>query len=125
RTSREYTLPAMCGDILAGERHGQSIIRSRTPSTSAPGGVPTAAVDGQRFFGKDRIDWVVDARRAYSGRLDRRATLATEFPGAAQQEEGAMADVRVIATGLRFPEGPVAMADASVILGEIAGGTVT
>ena len=36
-----------------------------------------------------------------------------------------MADVRVIATGLRFPEGPVAMADGSVILGEIAGGAVT
>ena len=36
-----------------------------------------------------------------------------------------MADVRVMATGLRFPEGPVAMADGSVILGEIAGGAVT
>ena len=36
-----------------------------------------------------------------------------------------MSDLRVLATGLRFPEGPVAMADASVILGEIAGGAVT
>jgi len=36
-----------------------------------------------------------------------------------------MAEVRVMATELRFPEGPVAMADGSVILGEIAGGTVT
>ena len=36
-----------------------------------------------------------------------------------------MADVRVMATGLRFPEGPVAMADGSVILGEIAGSAVT
>jgi gluconolactonase len=36
-----------------------------------------------------------------------------------------MADIRVVATGLRFPEGPVAMADGSVILGEIAGGAVT
>ena len=36
-----------------------------------------------------------------------------------------MAEVRVIGTGLRFPEGPVAMAEGSVILGEIAGGTVT
>jgi len=36
-----------------------------------------------------------------------------------------MADVRVIATALRFPEGPVAMADGSVILGEIAGSAVT
>ena len=35
-----------------------------------------------------------------------------------------MADVRVMATGLRFPEGPVAMADGSVILGEIAGAGV-
>jgi len=36
-----------------------------------------------------------------------------------------MADLRVLATGLRFPEGPVAMSDGSVILGEIAGGAVT
>jgi gluconolactonase len=36
-----------------------------------------------------------------------------------------MADIRIIASGLRFPEGPVAMADGSVILGEIAGGAVT
>ena len=36
-----------------------------------------------------------------------------------------MADIRVVATGLRFPEGPVAMADGSVILGEIAGSAVT
>src|SRR4051812_25367951 len=36
-----------------------------------------------------------------------------------------MADIRIIGTGLRFPEGPVAMADGSVILGEIAGGRVT
>ena len=36
-----------------------------------------------------------------------------------------MADLRVMATGLQFPEGPVAMADGSVILGEIAGSAVT
>jgi gluconolactonase len=36
-----------------------------------------------------------------------------------------MSEIRIIAEGLRFPEGPVAMADGSVILGEIAGGTVT
>jgi gluconolactonase len=30
-----------------------------------------------------------------------------------------------MATGLRFPEGPVAMADGSVILGEVAGSAVT
>ena len=27
-------------------------------------GVPTVVVDGQRFFGKDRVDWAVDACRA-------------------------------------------------------------
>src|ERR1700732_1299066 len=42
-----------------------------------------------------------------------------------RREEGAMAEIRVIATGLRFPEGPVAMADGSIILGEIAGSAVT
>src|SRR5271169_7034689 len=36
-----------------------------------------------------------------------------------------MAEIRVVAGGLRFPEGPVAMADGSVILGEIAGSAVT
>ncbi|MBV9862281.1 MAG: SMP-30/gluconolactonase/LRE family protein [Alphaproteobacteria bacterium] len=36
-----------------------------------------------------------------------------------------MADIRVMASELRFPEGPVAMPDGSVILGEIAGGAVT
>ena len=36
-----------------------------------------------------------------------------------------MADVKILASGLAFPEGPVWMADGSVILGEIAGGRVT
>ncbi len=31
----------------------------------------------------------------------------------------------IVATGLRFPEGPIAMADGSVVLVEIAGGTLT
>ena len=30
-----------------------------------------------------------------------------------------MSELRVVATGLCFPEGPVAMADGSVVLGEI------
>ncbi|MCG8405721.1 MAG: SMP-30/gluconolactonase/LRE family protein [Phycisphaerales bacterium] len=34
-------------------------------------------------------------------------------------------DIRTIATGLRFPEGPIAMADGSVILVEIARGTLS
>jgi gluconolactonase len=36
-----------------------------------------------------------------------------------------MADVTEVALGFRFPEGPVAMADGSVVLVEIARGTVT
>src|ERR1700688_2332608 len=36
-----------------------------------------------------------------------------------------MADIRIVASGLGFPEGPVAMADGSVILGEISGRKVT
>lgn len=36
-----------------------------------------------------------------------------------------MTELRIVASDLRFPEGPVAMADGSVILGEIAGGAVT
>src|SRR5256885_16790629 len=40
-------------------------------------------------------------------------------------EERAMPDISIIATDLRFPEGPVAMSDGSVILGEISGKKVT
>jgi gluconolactonase len=36
-----------------------------------------------------------------------------------------MSDLKVIASDLGFPEGPVAMADGSVILGEISGSKVT
>ncbi len=36
-----------------------------------------------------------------------------------------MIDMKVLATGLRFPEGPVALNDGSVVLVEIARGTVT
>ncbi|HEV2099261.1 MAG TPA: SMP-30/gluconolactonase/LRE family protein [Stellaceae bacterium] len=36
-----------------------------------------------------------------------------------------MAEIRIIAEGLGFPEGPVAMADGTVILGEISGRKVT
>jgi gluconolactonase len=36
-----------------------------------------------------------------------------------------MAELRVVATGLQFPEGPIAMADGSVLLVEIKRGTLT
>ena len=36
-----------------------------------------------------------------------------------------MSDIRVIATGLSFPEGPVAMADGSIVLVEIERQTVS
>ena len=36
-----------------------------------------------------------------------------------------MNDLTVLAEGLRFPEGPIAMPDGSVILVEIARGTLT
>src|SRR5438445_13267466 len=42
-----------------------------------------------------------------------------------RSEESSMADIRIMASGLGFPEGPVAMADGSVILGEISGRKVT
>ena len=35
------------------------------------------------------------------------------------------ADIRIVGIGLGFPEGPVWMADGSVILGEISGRKVT
>ena len=36
-----------------------------------------------------------------------------------------MSDIRVVASGLRFPEGPVAMRDGSVVLVEIERQTVS
>ena len=36
-----------------------------------------------------------------------------------------MAELTVVAEGLRFPEGPIAMPDGSVILVEIARGTLS
>ena len=36
-----------------------------------------------------------------------------------------MSDIRTVATGLRFPEGPVAMRDGSVVLVEIERQTVS
>src|SRR3954462_12213867 len=36
-----------------------------------------------------------------------------------------MSELRVVATGLRFPEGPVAMPDGSIVLGEIERQTLT
>src|ERR1700761_4845992 len=38
---------------------------------------------------------------------------------------GTMSEIRTVATGLRFPEGPVAMRDGSVVLVEIERQTVT
>src|SRR5271163_4813785 len=71
------------------------------------------------------VQLTVEAGDSPERPLDAWATAATEFRRRARGEEGAMADVRIVADGLRFPEGPVAMADGSVILGEIAGAAVT
>jgi gluconolactonase len=35
-----------------------------------------------------------------------------------------MQEARILATGLKFPEGPVALSDGSVLVAEIAGGTI-
>jgi gluconolactonase len=44
---------------------------------------------------------------------------------AAQDREREMAEMKLIADGLKFPEGPIAMPDGSIILVEIARGTLT
>ncbi|MEY2456743.1 MAG: gluconolactonase, partial [Acidimicrobiaceae bacterium] len=36
-----------------------------------------------------------------------------------------MPELQLITTGLRFPEGPIAMADGSIVLVEIARGTLS
>ena len=42
-------------------------------------------------------------------------------PAAETSREDFMADIRVLATDLEFPEGPVVMPDGSVVLVEIRG----
>jgi gluconolactonase len=61
---------------------------------------------------------------------ERRSILPCVKPGFKRQppfnEKGnGMVDMKVLATGLRFPEGPVALADGSIALVEIARGTVS
>jgi gluconolactonase len=51
--------------------------------------------------------------------------LAAALSSRKTPEETQMPDIRVIATGLRFPEGPVAMKDGSIVLVEIERQTVT
>lgn len=41
------------------------------------------------------------------------------------RESGTLADVRVVASGLAYPEGPVALADGSVLVAELRRGTVS
>ena len=66
------------------------------------------------------------------GNIDRRTvlglsagTLLASFTGGAAKAGDAPARTTVLAQGLRFPEGPVAMADGSVIVTEIADGRLT
>src|SRR5690349_11698455 len=66
-----------------------------------------AAIHSKNLSNADQ--WVP----AFAGTADRRSYNMPD------------ADIRIIATGLGFPEGPVWMADGSVILGEISGKKVT
>ena len=66
------------------------------------------------------------------GNIDRRTllglsagTLVASFTGGAVKAGDAPVRTTVLAQGLRFPEGPVAMADGSVIVTEIAAGRLT
>jgi gluconolactonase len=59
------------------------------------------------------LDKPVSARQSSSGKQNK------------MPERDAMPDFTTLATGLRFPEGPVAMPDGSVILVEIAAGRIT
>jgi len=53
------------------------------------------------------------------------ANLLSPIGTRGKAAEGAMANMRILAEGLRFPEGPVAMADGSIILTEIEAGRIT
>jgi sugar lactone lactonase YvrE len=54
-----------------------------------------------------------------------RAGSSLEFACAQEKPGGFMANIRVLATDLEFPEGPVVMPDGSVVLVEIRGKRLT
>src|SRR3954464_5019300 len=49
----------------------------------------------------------------------------SESPCSHKKREDSVSNVRVLATGLEFPEGPVVMPDGSVVLVEIRGRRLT
>src|SRR5262249_26358837 len=76
--------------------------------------------------GSDRPAWVVQRGRerphtAMAARKPYRQLFPADGSARAGLSSGGnvMSEARVVATGLCFPEGPVAMADASVVLVEI------
>src|SRR6266705_2571583 len=65
------------------------------------------------------------AERIFRARALTACALSRQNYDRSRSKESSMADIRILASGLGFPEGPVAMADGSVILGEISGKKVT
>jgi gluconolactonase len=65
-------------------------------------------------------DYHVNSHIGLTFRARRHSVRATK-----KRERATMSDLTVLASGLGFPEGPVAMPDGSVILGEISGSRVT
>lgn len=66
--------------------------------------------------------------RAMTPRPPRASTIRAALADSGAMPETRIAEpanLRTVATGLRFPEGPVALADGSVLLVEIARGTLT
>src|SRR5262249_31800259 len=83
-------------------------------STGTPIFRRSTARNGQRH-------WWRTTPRQRSGRSGTVLSSSTAIPRKVPRPM----TVREIASGLRFPEGPIAMADGSVILVEIARGTLT
>jgi gluconolactonase len=108
--------------------------RGRPPDAGPPPGEPSSVRSRSQRRREGRRDLVSGKTTAALWRsglrrhaadlpvVDRtRLRLTQTFKGKGNE----MIDMKVLATGLRFPEGPVALNDGSVVLVEIARGTVT
>ena len=120
--------PAAIGVVYRVKRHGQPA----EPASDGhrrlfTGSIANVIADAQalRRIGVTGLDFDFEGRDAAQAMAEMRQFSAEVLTAAAlnaNQRGNAMTDIRIIAEDLGFPEGPVAMADGSVILTEINSG---
>src|SRR5262249_49116303 len=99
------------------------VTRARRPESSGPGPVhanPAARVESRHPIGPAGLRGLVAPETtAHTVTVDGRSPMRIRSASMPSPR------IRELASDLRFPEGPVALPDGSVLVVEIAGGTVT